>query len=111
MSAHKRLQLASIAIVCSLLASCANIDQGEFEREVRGQIHEGMPVFEAVPNLQRAGFTCSPDGANPPAFDCTRTRQPFAPYACLERVTFVDTLQDHGAIAELKLGKITCAGL
>jgi|SRR5450432_1976726 hypothetical protein len=103
--------LACTVIACTLIASCASVDQGGFEREVRSLIQEGMPAFEAIPNLQRAGFQCSPNGANPPTFTCGRMRQPFAPYTCLEKVSFVDTLENHGAIAALKLEPIACAGL
>jgi hypothetical protein len=107
-----RSKLILGCFVCALVApGCASIDQNDFEQEINGLVHDGMPAFEAVPQLQKAGFQCSPDGNNPPAFTCTRLRQPFALYTCVQRVTFVDTLEHHGEIRDLTLHPIACAGL
>jgi len=99
---------AVVALVA--LSSCATVDQVEFDREARGLVHDGMPAFEAVPRLQGAGFVCTPDGANPPSFDCVRNRNRLVT-SCLERVTFVDTIENHGAIADVKIAAIACTGL
>jgi len=101
---------AASVVACVALSSCANVDQVEFEREASGLVHDGMPAFEAVTHLQNAGFVCTPDGANPPSFDCVRNRNRFVT-SCLERVTFVDTIENHGAIAGVKIAAIACAGL
>ncbi len=101
---------AAILGACVALASCAGVDQIEFDREARGLVHDGMPAFDAVPRLQRAGFVCSPDGANPPSFDCARIRDRLVA-SCVERVTFVDTIENHGAIADVKVAAIACAGM
>lgn len=107
-----RSKLVLGCFVCALIApGCASIDQNDFEHEVRGLVHDGMPALEVVPQLQKVGFQCSPNGDNPPAFTCTRLRQPFTLYTCVQRVTFVDTLERHGEIRALTLHPIACAGL
>jgi hypothetical protein len=97
-------------VACIALSSCANVDQVEFDREVHGLVHDGMPAFEVVPRLQNAGFVCSPDGANPPSFDCVRIRSRLIT-SCLERVMFVDTIANHGAVTDVKVSAIACAGM
>ena len=100
---------ALVTASCCLLTSCASVDQLEFDREARALVHDGMPASVAVPNLQRAGFVCSPDGAEPPTFDCVRIKVRFVG-SCVERVTFVDTVKNGGAIADAKVAAIACAG-
>ena len=82
----------------------------QIDREARGLVHDGMPAFEVVPRLQNAGFVCSPDGANPPSFDCVRIRNRLVA-SCVERVTFVDTVVNHGAVSDVRVAAIACAGL
>jgi hypothetical protein len=101
---------AAALVACVVLCSCASVDQVEFDREARGLVHDGMPAFEAVPRLQNAGFVCSPDGANPPSFDCVRIRDRVIA-SCVERVTFVDTVANHGLVADVKVAAIACAGM
>ncbi len=101
---------AAVLAACVVLSSCANVDQVEFDREAHGLVHDGMPAYEVVPRLQNAGFVCTPDGASPPSFDCVRIRNRLIA-TCVERVTFVDTIQNHGAVANVKVAAIACAGL
>jgi len=101
---------AAAIVACVMLSSCANVDQVEFDREARGLVHDGMPAFEVVPRLQNAGFVCSPDGATPHSFDCVRIRNRLVA-SCVERVTFVDTVENHGAVADVTVAAIACAGL
>jgi len=107
---HRFLRRVATVVAFVAVSSCANVDQVEFNREASGLVHDGMPAFEAVPRLQNAGFVCTPDGANPPSFDCVRNRNRIVT-SCLERVTFVDTIENHGAIADVKIAAIACAGL
>jgi hypothetical protein len=68
-------------------------------------------VFEVVPALQHAGFTCVPHGDVPPSFACSRQRQlGWTVASCVQQVSFVDTLVDHGAIAGLAISPLTCIG-
>ena len=100
---------AAVLAACSNLCSCASVDQVEFDREAHGLVHEGMPALEAVPSLENAGFVCSADGSNPPTFDCVRIRDRLIA-SCVERVTFVEPVENHGAVADVKIASIACAG-
>jgi len=105
-----RLYRASAFLVaCSNLCSCASVDQVEFDREARGLVHERMPALEAVPRLENAGFVCSTDGSNPSSIDCVRIRNRLIA-SCVERVTFVEPVDNHGAVADVKIAAIACAG-
>ena len=85
--------------------------EAEGVREVQALVHDGMSVAEAVPALQRAGFVCEPHGDVPPSFACGRQRQlGWTVASCVQQVTFVDTLVDHGAIAGLAISPLTCVG-
>ncbi len=100
---------AAAVAACAILSACASVDQVAFDHEARALVRDGMPASEAVPRLQDAGFVCSPDGAKPPAFDCVRIRNRLVT-SCLERVTFVDTVDNHGAVADVRVAAIACAG-
>jgi hypothetical protein len=85
--------------------------QADLDLEVRTLVHDGMPVFEAVPALQHAGFACVPDGAAQPRFDCTRQRAlGWTLASCVQRVNFTDTLENGAAIARLAVAPLACVG-
>ena len=114
------MRLFALVPAAALLSACSNEhlealrlqQQADVDREVHALVHDGMKVFEAVPNLQRAGFSCSPHGDVPPSFECGRTRRLGGQLLvnCVEHVSFVDTLVDNGAIARLEVGRIACLG-
>ena len=54
-------------------------------------MRDGMPASEAMQNLRPARFVRAPDGAELLSFDCAR--EVCFVGSCVERVTFIDTVE------------------
>ena len=102
------------AIACLLpifLAACAGMapeDNRQLQREVIGQLGEGMSFVTAIERLTKLGFSCD-DKSAAPAVTCTRAGGSGFIYSCLDRVN-VSTNDARTAVTRIEVAPIVCAG-
>jgi hypothetical protein len=96
----------ALAGICALLSACYIARQDKFEEAVHTWIRIDMPFATAISILGTKGLTCT--GGNPAS--CSRVRQGFQPYSCIEKV-MVRFAGPNMLVDEIQIPKIGCAGL
>lgn len=89
------------------LGGCYTVNQEHFTKLMEEQVKVGMLTSDAIRNLTSGGFDCDAKVAAP-AISCTRTRQSFIPYTCIERINIYRT---GDVVSSVKIPQIMCAGL
>jgi len=94
------------------LAGCPGMsakDNERFRAVVSRTVSPGMPFVSAIEKLVRAGFSCD-DRTSAPLVTCTKDRQSWLPYACIERVNLT-TDAERRTLTDVAPKPIACAGL